>query len=154
MASFNRCDSHFRAAHRLFFGGVNTTVERRVHIFGKKSKSKGTVIALTEAVQKRKGRTLVDPVWNQDLWNIKTNWKFSICLNKLEIVRYAKRRAILSLLTLQHILESCGYRYGQAEKPLPKVESGSTRYVRVVCRVIHNARTDKEITRQNATEIT
>ena len=46
MASFNRCDSHFRAVHRLFFGGVNTIVKRRVHIFGKKSNSKGTVIAL------------------------------------------------------------------------------------------------------------
>ena len=34
-----------------FFGGVNTIVKRRVHIFGKKIKSKGTVIPLTEAVQ-------------------------------------------------------------------------------------------------------
>ena len=34
-----------------FFGGVNTIVKRRVHIFGKKSKSKGTVIAPTEVIQ-------------------------------------------------------------------------------------------------------
>ena len=53
MISFNtgRCDSHFRAVHRLFFGGLNSIVKRRVHLFGKKSESKGTVIALTKAVQ-------------------------------------------------------------------------------------------------------
>ena len=50
MTSFSGCDAHFRAVHRLFFG-MNTIVERRVHIFGKKSESKGTVIALIEAVQ-------------------------------------------------------------------------------------------------------
>ena len=34
-----------------FFDGVNTIVTRRVHIFVKKRKSKGAIIALTEVIQ-------------------------------------------------------------------------------------------------------
>ena len=45
-----------------FSAAVHTIVKRRVSIFGKKSRSKRTVIALTEAGRQRKGRTLVDPV--------------------------------------------------------------------------------------------
>ena len=59
MASFNRCDSHFRAVHGLFFGGVNTIVKRRVQIFGKKSnKSKGTVIVLLKRFSKGRDELL------------------------------------------------------------------------------------------------